>query len=285
LAIAAAAEPLAADLRAHAGLSRRRRYDLARLRLVAAILGCGFDDLRQRELQRRRRRAAIGGAAAAAMLLVVAGLIEWRQASHEQQLIAESRQAAEEAQRLLAAKDYEAAARTAAQGLAGKRWHLRETEEALLSALLGRSLEPTGRTVFGTEVVGGMPPLSPDGRFLAVVDMVSNAIRLWSTVEGRQIRQVELKRDKNGFAPFPKVLRFSADARFLIAASDEGSVVLYPTADGAVARPVPSRSKKIFLLDAAARGARLLVVGDGGCEVVDVATSGGWVAGRTRPQP
>jgi hypothetical protein len=68
--------------------------------------------------------------------------------------------------------------------------------------------------VFGTEVVGGMPPLSPDGRLLAVVDMRSNAIRLWSTVERRQIRQVELKRDKNGLARFSKVLRFSADSRF-----------------------------------------------------------------------
>jgi hypothetical protein len=79
---------------------------------------------------------------------------------------------------------------------------------------------------------------------------------LWSTVERRQIRQVELKRDKNDFVPFPKVLRFSADSRFLIAAGDDGSVLLYPTADGAVVRPVTSRSKKIFLLDAAAHGAR-----------------------------
>jgi WD40 repeat protein len=37
-------------------------------------------------------------------------------------------------------------------------------------------------------------------------------------------------------------------------------------------RPVTSRSKEIFLLDAAAHGPRLLVVGDGGCEVVDAAT-------------
>jgi WD40 repeat protein len=54
----AASEPLAADVRDEATCGGREKRRLAKLRLLAALLGCGFDDLRQREQERRRRRTA-----------------------------------------------------------------------------------------------------------------------------------------------------------------------------------------------------------------------------------
>ena len=48
-------EPLAADARARAGLSARRARENALLRVLARLIGCEFDDLRQREQHRRQR--------------------------------------------------------------------------------------------------------------------------------------------------------------------------------------------------------------------------------------
>ncbi|HEX5264539.1 MAG TPA: tetratricopeptide repeat protein, partial [Phenylobacterium sp.] len=64
-----AAEPLAADIRP--GQDDRLS---ARLKLIAGILGVGFDELRQREHARRHRRMAIVTGASAAGFLAMAGL-------------------------------------------------------------------------------------------------------------------------------------------------------------------------------------------------------------------
>lgn len=65
------AEPLAADVRPQPGESARLIRRLALLRLIAPLLGCRFDDLRQRESERALRRLrAIVGAAIAAVVIV-----------------------------------------------------------------------------------------------------------------------------------------------------------------------------------------------------------------------
>jgi len=70
-------EPLAADVRATRTESLRQRRRLATLRLMACLLGVGFDDLRQREQERRARRMAFLGAGLAVLLLLVSGLAGW----------------------------------------------------------------------------------------------------------------------------------------------------------------------------------------------------------------
>lgn len=49
-------EPLAADVRPRADLSSRQTKRLAKLRILAALLGCQFDDLRQRDEERRLKQ-------------------------------------------------------------------------------------------------------------------------------------------------------------------------------------------------------------------------------------
>jgi hypothetical protein len=61
-------EPIAADVRRRRDETQRLLNRRARLRLAAALLGCGFDDLYQRDRKRRRRRWA----AAIALLLLLA---------------------------------------------------------------------------------------------------------------------------------------------------------------------------------------------------------------------
>lgn len=67
-------EPLAADVRPTREQSRGHLGRMARLRLLACVLGVPFDDLRQREQERRARRLVAVSGALAAVLLVVATL-------------------------------------------------------------------------------------------------------------------------------------------------------------------------------------------------------------------
>lgn len=62
-------EPIAADIRPE-GDGRQRAF----LKIVAGVLGVGFDDLYQREKRREKRRKMVTGALAAAGLLLIAGI-------------------------------------------------------------------------------------------------------------------------------------------------------------------------------------------------------------------
>ena len=68
-------EPLAADMRAGDASERRIRH-FAKLRLLATILGCRFDDLRQREQEREQRRLLLL-TGLVSVALVVVGYMGW----------------------------------------------------------------------------------------------------------------------------------------------------------------------------------------------------------------
>jgi tetratricopeptide (TPR) repeat protein len=88
-------EPLAADVRGGPQDTPRRARELARLRLLAVILGVDFDDLRQREALRRRRRLITAGATAAGVLLALGSASGF--AVYQAQRAEQAQQQAEEA--------------------------------------------------------------------------------------------------------------------------------------------------------------------------------------------
>ncbi|MGB0513523.1 MAG: toll/interleukin-1 receptor domain-containing protein, partial [Wenzhouxiangellaceae bacterium] len=71
------AEPIGADLKPRPGDRTATIFERAKLRIAAGILGCGYDDLYQRERRRRQRWQRLAQAAAA-VLFVGAGLL-WNQ--------------------------------------------------------------------------------------------------------------------------------------------------------------------------------------------------------------
>lgn len=93
-------EPLAADFR---DLSRKH-FDTERLRLVASILGCGYDDLRQRMRARRQRVALAAAAVVSAVSVSFGSFALWQRAQIRENLrlaqINESELLAEEAEEL-----------------------------------------------------------------------------------------------------------------------------------------------------------------------------------------
>jgi WD40 repeat protein len=76
-------EPIAADVRPRTKRSPKVTEQREFLRLAAALLGCRFDDLVQRDAQRRRRRLLyqVCTASFAGVLIGGAGLLWWRQLS------------------------------------------------------------------------------------------------------------------------------------------------------------------------------------------------------------
>ena len=70
-------QPLAADVRDIHKESVRSRKRMAKLRLLAPILGCRFDELRQREQERQTRRLAYIATAIFASFIGVSILAGW----------------------------------------------------------------------------------------------------------------------------------------------------------------------------------------------------------------
>lgn len=97
------AEPVAADMRRGAG----KRFSSELLRILAPIMGCGYDDLRQRERARRLRNVAVATGAAAAVAASFGAFALFQQAqiqaNYEEALINQSEYLAEEATTLLGA--------------------------------------------------------------------------------------------------------------------------------------------------------------------------------------
>ncbi len=61
---------------------------------------------------------------------------------------------------------------------------------------------------------------SPDGRLLASMGMVGNAIKLWEVASGRLLRQLDSGIPSMGASSLTRPFRFSADGRTLIAMAD-----------------------------------------------------------------
>ena len=129
-------EPLAADMRPAAA----SRFNDEKLRIIAAIAGCGYDELRQRE-RTRKRKFSLGLAAAAIALVAVIGGFAWQAGEQRTSaLIEESQRLAAESQQLLSQGDRYGAIETALSALPSSsgdssRPLVPEAQEALEQAL------------------------------------------------------------------------------------------------------------------------------------------------------
>lgn len=107
------AEPLAADLRPEAKAKRKAEL----LRIIAAVAGCSYDDLRQRERIRKRKRIALSSAAAALAIVAIGVFAFQFHQTSEAALIAESKSLAAQALDQYANGEHLQAIETALQAL------------------------------------------------------------------------------------------------------------------------------------------------------------------------
>lgn len=168
-------EPLAADLRPEA--ARKQTAEL--LRIIAAVAGCGYDDLRQRQRARKLRRIILGVAGALAVTSVIAALVVWGLSPSADQLIAESRDLAAQSQKQLAQGDRMQAIETALAALPASstdasRPLVPEAQAALEDAvqLYPASDESTWRPSFLLRTPGDVASFatSTAGKWIAILD-------------------------------------------------------------------------------------------------------------------
>ena len=107
------AEPLAADLRPEAKAKRKAEL----LRIIAAVAGCSYDDLRQRERIRKRKRIVLSSAAAALAIVAIGVFAFQFHQTSEAALIAESKSLAAQALDQYANGEHLQAIETALQAL------------------------------------------------------------------------------------------------------------------------------------------------------------------------
>ena len=94
-----AVEPLAADVRGETPAERNKKFKTELLRLAAPILGCTYDDLRQRHRERILKRNILIGAVTAGILAIAGtgfGIYNARVASRMKKLADEKAQLADE---------------------------------------------------------------------------------------------------------------------------------------------------------------------------------------------
>jgi WD40 repeat protein len=262
-------EPLAADVRPVRGGSKGWRRRIAKLRIAAALLGCRFDDLRQREQERRQRRTAVAAGVVAVIAVgfaVLAGFAFWQKnEAQAQRDAALSRGLASRAETLVDQHGtlLETAALLAVEG--AKMTPSAETDRSLrkmLAALPRRIAETAGLVKVKSEdiapslvadralrkvlallpkriaemncSVGGdvqKAALSPEGSYLATL-AGDNTVRVWETRTGRLLDQFGVEAvDKLVFSPLLERLVVLASGRAAMRDFASGRLMSLPRED------------------------------------------------------
>lgn len=204
-------EPLAADVRGIHKSERNKRFKTEILRLAAPVLGCSYDDLRQRHRERMIRKRIISISVAAG-IIATAGtafgiynanvadkiLVQYKEKQKNQ-----SRFFADETFSLLEKGEREAAVLVAKAGLPAKgddRPYVAEAEYALSSALHAYDIgvDYDYDRVLNHDVTVQTMKLSSDGKYLTSIDSGQN-IYVWDTESWKLLLKIEPVIEENNY--------------------------------------------------------------------------------------
>jgi WD40 repeat protein len=266
-------EPLAADIRAPAGRKARLlRTEI--LRLLAPIIGCTFDDLRQRHQERARRRMLATGTGLAALSVVLAGLSVF--AFLERNAAAHARDAALAAEKLaekneLIAKDNadlarlnaERASQEAARAEAALRQNLvaesdRVADFARRQADDGHALASLNQALQVVPGAGDHPdrPLTP-----AVRSVIERAARM--------LRLQDIRQTKHNIWS----LAATADGRHIVSGSTDGWLQFWDMPGLTLRREVQAQKDVVSALQVSPDQRSVLVGGTATPTIWDIATA------------
>lgn len=178
-------EPLAADVRAETLPQMKKKLQQEKLRLLAPMLGVGFDDLRQRHRE-RRMRMTVGILSAIAVFFALFGSITLYQSlqirsQRDQLLIGQSQSLAAQSINLLKKGDVSGALLKSFSALPGKgdsKPLVPEAKEALVSAMLFDQYD-TYRPI--AQLPQPVAAISPDGLSFITTGGGALVTRLYDT--------------------------------------------------------------------------------------------------------
>ena len=240
------ANPLAADFRPQASAKRRDEA----LRIVAAVAGCNYDDLRQRNRTRTMKKTAIVAVAAIVVIAAIVAAFAFASSARQDALAAESRQFAAESTQLFARGDRYGAIQKALQALpqseaAADRPILPEARAALEAALeinenpsslWWPSYEITTQAplgLLGNTVAHktdepartGAIAVSDTGGFFAVSDVAGN-ISTYDTLTGKKLADCIMPEEAVPLADGLYMRAMAATENYLVVAHAGGRNVL-----------------------------------------------------------
>lgn len=191
-------EPLAADVRGESRHEINRKLKTEIVRLAAPLLGCSYDDLRQRHRERKMKRAA-AALAAVTVAAILFGIYSAYNAAmirqnYEGKLRNQSKYLADTSLDLLEAGDRRAAVLVALEALPdeeGDKPYVAEAQYALSQALYcydgGHDLKPD-RILQHDQPVSDFW-LSQDAAMAVTIDQGNN-VYVWDVENGKKILQI-----------------------------------------------------------------------------------------------
>ena len=201
-------ESLAADIRGVDKKERKRRLKTEIFRLLAPMLGCSYDDLRQRQKEYRSQKILKVSLTAACLSGIIAVFVGWQalqiQKNYRETLVRQSRYLAEVSSQLLEKGDRIKALQTAMEALPESsrdrsRPRTPEAEAALANALYAyQGVDAIAHAVHADYLVemesraGEIRELSSDGAWLLSEDM-EGTIYIWNTADGSLKRKWDEK--------------------------------------------------------------------------------------------
>lgn len=241
-----AVESLSADLRAESVQSMKRLLRTEKLRLIAPMLGCSFDDLRRREKEARSRRLIRGLSAGMAAFAVIASVIGYQayqiRSRNIRLQIVHAGELAEESGRCLKRGDREEALRLALEALPASSKDrsvplCAETRAALQNALyLYRDTDSlimaqkALRTMkMGRKAAAGSEKLSPDGRRM-LTQGADGSVFVWDLPSGKCIAGPD-ESEENELNGKVRFAAFSDNEHLLLIKTDKAMRLTIPVPD------------------------------------------------------
>ncbi len=271
-------EPLAADIRSKDKQELKKKLKTEILRIMAPLLGCGYDDLRQRHRERKLRRT-IGVCAGLSACFLAFGLystyntIQINQQYRVKQMN-QSRYLAETSQRLLREGDRELAVKIALEALpeyagANDRPYVAEAEYALSDALGTYADGNEFRLERQLTCKGNIKEMTVtfDRSLLAARDSVQN-IYIWDAETYELLVHIEPQFDENNRVIEWDSIEFNSQNQLVCMTGD--FLECYDSLNGTLVWKKDSEDIELMKMDR--NGNRLFISDFGNCQIVDALT-------------
>ena len=230
-------EPLAADVRGETKKEQKKKIKTEKLRILAAMLHCEFDQLRQRDRQKKMQRMLTAGGVGLAILCAFLGQTMYENIKLQKQVrktqSAQSYLLAEYSDTAFSADNPKLAAQLAMEGLPKDLGNSRPFEGAAMASLVN-ALQiydyQKGYTVKCSVQTQTMDTVmvSPYDDYIAYIDLVSDTdytLHFYDIKKGKTVANFPVDPDYNGYGGCNSKISFFGDHRCAIAGKEGIQVI------------------------------------------------------------